>query len=332
MTLYAPTAPELWQGRIDAEETRPALRWHQQIQHLDLNQIDTNTHGQLALLGFCCDAGIKRNKGRAGAAAGPAALRAGLANAACPDVAVLDAGNVTCVGDELEAAQLELAQRIQQLLALDAKPVILGGGHEIAWASFQGIRASEKHRQARLGIINFDAHFDLRAASPNGSSGTPFRQMSEWCEHHQQPFHYLVLGLNPSANTQALFDYAVEQGVQWVEDSALEAEDITQTLKVCDAFLANVDVLYLTVCLDVFCAAFAPGVSAPAALGISPARMLLVFKYLLNAARQQQKEIILLDIAELSPGFDQAGQTARLGARIIWEYQRFLHSHAASIG
>ncbi|UTA46482.1 formimidoylglutamase [Simiduia sp. 21SJ11W-1] len=320
--LYRPANPLLWTGRIDDEEATPALRWHQQMQCLDMHQPLPCMANRLALLGFACDAGVKRNKGRPGAAAGPEALRKGLANAACSDTPLFDAGDVHCDGDRLESAQQALAEQLHSLLAADARPVVLGGGHEVAWASFQGLIPRLQHSQKRLGIINFDAHLDLRNPVKEGSSGTPFRQIAQWCEANRQPFNYFVLGVNPSANTDALFDYARAKQVQWLEDTYIEAEPLGALAAHCDEFLARVDALYLTVCLDVFNAAFAPGVSAPAALGVSPARMLWLFGYLLRQAKTHNKPVWLLDIAELNPAYDPDNQTARLGARIIWQYQK----------
>ncbi|MBB3168655.1 formimidoylglutamase [Simiduia aestuariiviva] len=321
--LYRAANPKLWTGRIDSEESSPALRWHQQMQCLDLSQpLSANLDRQVTLLGFASDAGVKRNKGRPGAAAGPDALRAALANSACADHPLYDAGDIICEGDRLESAQLGLAEHLAKLIEAQANPVVLGGGHEVAWASFQGLIPKLQQSNARLGIINFDAHLDLRRPNPAGSSGTPFRQIAEWCDANGHPFNYWVLGVNPSANTDALFQYAREKDVQWIEDDAFESEPLSALAEACNAFLTTVDSLYITVCLDVFNAAFAPGVSAPAALGISPSRMLWVFKHLIKQAKAVNKPVWLLDIAELNPAYDPHGQTARLGARIIWEYQR----------
>ena len=66
---------ECWTGRIDPEAD--ALRWHQCIQPLAAD----STPG-IALLGFACDEGVRRNQGRVGAAEGPVALRRALANVA----------------------------------------------------------------------------------------------------------------------------------------------------------------------------------------------------------------------------------------------------------
>ncbi|MFX7858335.1 arginase family protein, partial [Acinetobacter baumannii] len=85
------------------------------------------------LAGFACDAGVARNHGRTGAQAGPNAIRKMLANLpARAGRVVVDAGDVTCQGDALEAAQDELSGVLHDLLDRGAFPIALGGGHEIA--------------------------------------------------------------------------------------------------------------------------------------------------------------------------------------------------------
>ena len=115
-----------------------------------------------------------RNSGRPGAADGPAALRRALANLAWhggDDARLYDAGDVSCRGDELEAAQSGYAERLAALLRAGHFPIGLGGGHEIALGAYLGLeRAFDGDpRLERLGIVNFDAHLDLRDAGGTGS-------------------------------------------------------------------------------------------------------------------------------------------------------------------
>ena len=80
----------------------------------------------------------------------------------------------------------------------------MGGGHDIAYAQYLGIR--EVYPDASLGIINIDAHFDTRAESQS-TSGTSFRQILD----QDNQADYLVLGIQQGGNTQGLFDYAEEK-------------------------------------------------------------------------------------------------------------------------
>ena len=66
-------------------------------------------------------------------------------------------------------------------------PVVLGGGHEVAFGTYLGLARISRsaHPGDRIGILNLDAHFDLRPG-PVPSSGTPFRQIAEH-EHGRAP-------------------------------------------------------------------------------------------------------------------------------------------------
>jgi formiminoglutamase len=77
-------------------------------------------------------------------------------------------------------------------------------------------------------------------------------------------------------------------------------------------FLEGVDVLYLTIDLDVLPASVAPGVSAPAAYGV-PLRVI-------SAACRQvaaSGKLLHLDVAELNPEFDIDARTAKVAARLV---------------
>jgi formiminoglutamase len=308
----------VWQGRVDSEGT-PALRWHQVVAPLN----EHSEPGSKVLLGFACDEGVKRNKGRPGAVDGPEAIRKSLANLSFRgDPPVYDAGNIDCVDGDLEAAQISLADTVSNLLSRELNVTVLGGGHEIAWGSYQGIVGyldKINDETSTVGIINFDAHLDLRNPSQGCSSGTPFRQIAEWCEQHDRVFHYHVIGFNPSANTAALIEYAKSKDVSWVEDVDAHLVNIDKICAGIRAFMADLDYLYLTICLDVLTAATAPGVSAPASVGISSELVIRLLREIRIFSAELEVPIILSDVAELNPHVDIDQRTARLAARLVWE-------------
>lgn len=93
-----------WNGREDPAEGAGARRWHQVVSPRD------TASSRVVLVGFACDAGVARNKGRPGAVTGPGALRKALANVPVHGLdAIDDLGDVTCTGDALEPAQAEFA-------------------------------------------------------------------------------------------------------------------------------------------------------------------------------------------------------------------------------
>jgi formiminoglutamase len=305
--LFKPA--QTYSGRVDVAEGVHALRWHQKL------YAQSPKANDFALLGFAVDAGVERNQGRVGAQLGPAALRQALANMAWHhgERNVFDAGCVLCPEDQLEAAQAFYGQQMLGLFNRGLRPFGLGGGHEIAYASWLGLAefAASQQKIPRIGILNFDAHFDLRLDA-RASSGTPFRQIALDCHARAWPFHYACLGVSQASNTQALFEFAKTQNVWFELDRDLQ--QLSQTLSARLAqFLNKIDWLYISVCMDVFPAASAPGVSAPAAMGVPPA----IVETLIHQA-SASAELRYADIAELNPRFDIDARTAKLAARMLW--------------
>ncbi len=296
-----------WSGRVDLPEGPTTRRWHQWVR-----EPAAGAAPGVAVLGFASDEGVRRNGGRVGAAEGPAALRAMLSNLPLlDDTPLYDAGTVDVADGDLEGAQRRYAERLAALLDAGHLPVGLGGGHEIAFATYQGLARHLGERRPRVAIVNLDAHFDLRKQE-RSSSGTPFLQAIEHAAALGLPLDYCVYGISASANTRVLFDTANELGVHHVRDDQLGALDLPTRIAELQAKLADVDVVYLTICLDVLPHAVAPGVSAPGARGLP----LEVVEPLLDAIAATGK-VRLMDVAELSPPFDRDHVTARVAARLI---------------
>ncbi|SDT15725.1 formimidoylglutamase [Pseudomonas oryzae] len=300
---------DAWSGRVDPEADSP--RWHQRIQPLCESQ-----QPGLALLGFACDEGVRRNQGRVGAASAPAAIRKMLANLAWHRRGpTYDAGDICCADGDLDGAQQRLGASVGELLGAGHLPVVLGGGHEVAYGSWQGVAAhlaNRLGRAPRLAIVNFDAHFDLRDPAHVHSSGTPFAQIAEACAARGWPFRYACLGVSRAANTRALFQRASELGVLVREDFEIRESTLASIGAELDAFIAECDAVYLTIDLDVLPAWEGPGVSAPAAHGVPLALLEPLIERLAASGK-----LLLAELAELNPEHDIDHRTARVAARLI---------------
>lgn len=309
---YSPPSTVHWQGRSDA----PANAYlFQTIQLLNLLQpITQPNQPAFALLGFCCDEGIRRNHGRLGAASGPAACRDALAKLPSTDRILYDAGDITCIDNNLEQAQQALAEAVNVLLSAAFIPLVIGGGHEVAWGHYQGIAMHQATQT--LGIVNFDAHFDMRPLLPRqqGSSGTPFLQIAKAHDEARRRFDYHCIGIQPAGNMSLLFETAKQYHTH-----VLSADDIHQghpnsQSDFIQRVISTNDMLYVSLCLDVIAAPFAPGVSAPQPMGLLPWTIVPLLRQL-----AQSGKVISYDLAELSPPLDKDGRTARLAAAFIYE-------------
>jgi formiminoglutamase len=310
LSNYQKANPDLWQGRKDTLE---AERFFQKI-IIPSRQTDLITKEKKTIfLGFESDAGIKRNQGRPGAHLGPNQIKTQLAKIPCAlDQEFLDIGSIICEGDHLETAQAQFASLISFCHQQGHKTIAFGGGHEIAWAHYQGLVP----HYSKLGIINFDAHFDLRPLQKDqkGTSGTPFSQIAAFCEEHNQNFNYCCIGIQKMGNTPSLFQRAKELNVPYLTAEELNANSLAWHFAFLDEFMLHLDHIYLTLCLDVLAESFAPGVSAPQPLGLTPWQILPLLKYIIQSGK-----VVSFDVAELSPPLDQEQKTARLAALIIAE-------------
>ena len=312
---YIAPNPEIWTGRIDSESNPQSYRWHQVVRCDSLSELDHTN--EFALLGFACDQGVARNKGRVGAADGPDYLRSTVGSLSWQgnEQGFIDVGTIIPKDNNLEIAQESLSSAVKKLLSYQKNPIIIGGGHETAFGHYLGISSflREYQKDAKLGILNIDAHFDLRSYEFGAHSGSPFLQALEDSNSKGADLTYFVHGINPHNNTQTLFETAEEWGVEYSTNQEVLRGDKSAKLKL-QRFLDDRSHIYLTICLDVFDASIAPGVSAPAWHGIQLQHALDVIKLL-----KQSGKLVSMDICELNPVFDKDQKTAKAAGMLVAE-------------
>ena len=324
-----------WTGRAEPFETARARYWYQIAQPYAFD----NTSQHIGLVGFACDQGVRRNQGRVGARAAPPLIRQ--AFAALPVISELqqrfenqlstllgDAGDIHCHDNDdfsastLEQAQVNYADKVSHIIEQGGLPIGLGGGHAIAYGSFLGLwqalqptditnAANATDALPRIGIINFDAHLDIRQ-SDVATSGTPFRQIAEHLDEHGQPFHYCCIGVSRFSNTAALFDRAEQLGVHIISDEECTNKKWEKIATQITSFIDNVDIIYLSIDMDCLPSSVVPGVSAPAAYGIELSFVERAVKLILSSGK-----VKVADIAEINPTFDIDSRSCKVAARLL---------------
>nr|WP_106782962.1 formimidoylglutamase [Lysinibacillus timonensis] len=303
--MYRKADLEIWKGRIDHETDSTYFRYHQVI------QLDTTTpeQGSIGLIGFACDEGVRRNEGRIGAKEAPLALRKQLASLPWRDQTksrtIIDFGDVICNGHDLELSQEGLGNKVAEIL-INGKAIILGGGHETLYGQYLGVRKAVGP-DASIGLLNIDAHFDMRSYDNGTSSGTMFRQILD----EDSNTNYFVCGIQQYGNTTALFNTADQYNVQYYLDEQLDSAEFTQGLT---NFMDAQDVLLVTLCMDVLNASEAPGVSAPSPFGLSAIKVRDILRKMVS-----HQKTVSFSICEVNPLLDVDNRTAKLGAYFINE-------------
>ncbi|TRX54794.1 formimidoylglutamase [Fulvivirga sp. M361] len=315
VTNYQPPANAHWKGR----KTNPGSGnqyWYQAVELFDANgpgkkRFEFNKP-EIALLGYACDEGVRRNMGREGARLGPQEVRKQLAKLAFHHDGknITDLGDLSCTDQDMEACQDSLASVISPLISKGVFPIVIGGGHDVAYGHFKGIvEAVKDTSKPDIGIINFDAHFDLRPVEKETHSGTPFAQILDQYKSYAE---YFVIGIQEPSNSKELFDTARENNVKYILNYDCESRNIGAIISQLAPFIERNDWLYITLDMDGFSSAYAPGVSAPSPMGFTPFFVFEVLAYLFSS-----QKVISCDIAELNPEFDRDNMTAGLAARMV---------------
>lgn len=309
MNLHQNPSPYHWSGR----KSDPLDYWHQAVKTVSNLNLVQSAEKKVGILGYAGEEGVIRNQGRLGTLEGPAVIRKMLGSVAYhlpENLPLLDYGDIFTLNQDLEASHDAISTITFDLLKSNHFPVLLGGGHDLAFAHGRAVKQFISEKGEKLGMINLDAHFDLRAlVAGKGHSGSPFLQLAQEFPNN---FHYLALGIQRAANPKSLFQTAEKLQAKYLvmEDFRLNNWEYIEEQIIW--FLDSVNKIYLSIDLDGFSSAFAPGVSAPSPMGFDPQIAFKVFELIASS-----KKMISLDIVELNPKFDQDNATARLAARAI---------------
>lgn len=317
MSDYKKTDTNIWAGRTSDDQ----LYLHEKVTCIDLanDELPENQNTAFAIVGYACDEGVRRNSGRAGAALAPDIIRkmmSSLSNHLDDKVQIIDAGNIFCNENDLEKTQSYTSSKISQILNKKYFTIIIGGGHDLAYAHYNGIKKYKPN--TTIGIINLDAHFDLRKIKNEGNSGTPFYQIAK----ENDRFKYLCLGIQEESNNKELFETANKLEAQYIKNTDFTFENKNHVIAIINNFIASVDNVYLTIDLDGFSSIYAPGVSAPSPFGFSLDIAMTVIEQICKSGK-----LISADIVELNPKYDIDNCTARLGARLAYFIMKFISSY-----
>jgi formimidoylglutamase len=246
--------------------------------------------------------------GRRGTAAGPAAIRETLAGVKTHH---FDAGPVSSVGDlgtvVFPDGDVRTVQRAVRAVAAsvhdtDAFPVFVGGDNSLTCANAGPLLDVG----GSLGIINLDAHLDVREVRDDATSGTPYRQLFE-----AGLDAYVCIGARHFETSTVYHDYLREQGGEVVTAEEVGDDPVAVADRALDT-MDDVDRVYLSLDCDVLDAVVAPGVSAPTPGGLTTRECFRLLRLLASDDR-----LVGFEVLECAPPLDRDGLTVDAAARAI---------------
>jgi guanidinopropionase len=194
------------------------------------------------------------------------------------------------------------------LHAAGAAPLSAGGDHLVTLPILRAIA-----RERPVGVIHFDAHSDTSDEYFGGQKythGTPFRRAIE--EGLIDPRRMIQIGIRGSIYSADEKDWAQSVGIRIVhieEYFRLGPEAVIDEAR----RVAGDGPTYVSFDVDGLDPVYAPGTGTPEIGGYSTAEAQRMLRLLAGL------DLVGADVVEVSPPFDPSGNTALVGATMMWE-------------
>jgi formiminoglutamase len=271
---------------------------------------DDYAHSEIVILGCPQDEGVRRNKGREGAAKAPNAVREQFYKLTPMNIRrrIFDIGD-TDVSGTLEEVHDRHCEIVKKLLADGKRVIILGGGNDVSYPDGVAMAATYT-RDFWIGV-NIDSHLDVRVDQPR-NSGTPYRQLLD--EGHLRPDYFYESGYQSHFCSPIYFNYIRDLGVNRISLELLRSRheadlELKESIKL--KFTAHSSSMntFFGFDMDAVRMADAPGTSAPSPLGLKAGEFIQLVKYAASLANTK-----IIEFTEVNPNFDIDNRTTKLVA------------------
>lgn len=288
---------------------------------------------KIVIIGIPDDIGIKRNKGRPGAAGAPTAVRRnfykltpGCFNDDIAKMKIVDAGDVKIEGEDIEKTHKNVEAVVRRIAEYGAIPVCIGGGHDFDHPNVAGVIDAYGSTKGNFGVVNVDSHFDVRDMSFGITSGTPHYRTLELSGSPVEGKNFVEFGIQEHHNSKTHYNYlkgkkATVMTLGEIQDKGPEAM-MKKALG-----LAGKSTKHVCVSFDIDATRMAdvPGASASYPNGFS-ARDMERFAYMSG----RDGKVRMTDILEICPPLDKDDMTAKLGASMMFYFIKGVSERSSS--
>lgn len=208
---------------------------------------------------------------------------------------------------------LELVEaRVATIRSTGAWVLGAGGDHLMSLPLLRGLKRAAPETPP-LGMIHFDAHSDTTDTYFGGTRythGTPFRRAVE--EGILDPTRIVQIGIRGTLYETDDMEWAMSAGIRILRIE--ECEELGPAGVIAEARrVIGVGPAYLTFDIDSLDPAFAPGTGTPEVGGLTPREAMRMLRGLRGL------NLLGADLVEVSPPFDPSGNTALVGATLMFE-------------
>lgn len=225
-----------------------------------------------------------------------------------------EACRVADVGDvpftdvfHLERSHEDIRRFFEPLFAAGKTVLAAGGDHSITFPIFQAMAPREP-----LGIVHIDAHTDTwdDFRGSKFSHGSPFRRAVE--AGLLDPRRTIQVGIRGAQNSDEGWRYSLDSGMRVVFIEEFEAKGVEAIVREARRIVGD-GPTYLSLDIDGLDPVYAPGTGTPEVGGMSTRETLGLLRGL------DGLNLVGGDVVEVSPPYDPSGNTALLGATLMYE-------------
>lgn len=221
---------------------------------------------------------------------------------------VADIGDVAINTFDLKKSVEIITDHYRRILGHGAIPLTLGGDHTLSWPILRAM--AERH--GPVALIHVDAHADTNEHmfGEAEAHGCPFRRAwEEGCLQNDKVFQIGLRGTGYAADD---FDWGRQQGWTVVPAEECWHRSLVPLMQQVRDTIGDAPV-YLTYDIDSLDPAFAPGTGTVEMGGLTTIQALEIVRGCAGL------NLVGCDLVEVSPPYDPSGNTAMIGANLLYE-------------
>jgi guanidinobutyrase len=221
---------------------------------------------------------------------------------------VADIGDVAINTFDLKKTVDIITAHYHEVLGHGTIPLTLGGDHTLTWPILRAIKA----RHGPVALIHVDAHADINDTmfGEKVAHGCPFRRAWEdGCLINNKVFQ---IGLRGTGYSPDDFNWGRQQGWTIIQAEDCWHKSLTPLMADIRARIGDAPV-YLTYDIDSLDPAFAPGTGTVEPGGLTIWQGLEIVRGCAGL------NLVGCDLVEVSPPYDPSGNTALIGANLLYE-------------
>ena len=221
---------------------------------------------------------------------------------------IADIGDVAINTFDLKKSVDTITDHYQKILCFDTIPLTLGGDHTLTWPILRAI----KERHGPVALIHIDAHADINDEmfGEKIAHGCPFRRA--WEDNCLLNDKVFQIGLRGTGYSAEDFDWGRDRGWTIVQAEECWYRSLVPLMEQVRAVIGDAPV-YLSYDIDSLDPAFAPGTGTVEPGGLTTWQALEIVRGCAGL------NLVGCDLVEVSPPYDPSGNTALIGANLLYE-------------